>query len=419
MTIFLWNLAAYSLQLAALAAVTILTTSLLRFRAPRLSWRFWQVVMLAALLLPFAQPHREARLQSFFTFNASNATIATDAESLAVGGAGTWPLVIAFIIGAGILMRLLWLTIGLYRIRQIVASSQAAPSLLPLVDELSRSTGAHATVKISSAVEGPATVGVRAPIILLPPSVVDMPAAVQRAILCHELTHVKRRDWMHTIAEEAWCAVLWFHPAARLIASRVSLARETVVDEITILLTRDRRAYAEALLAFSDPQPHMIGVTPFIGRRTLSQRIALIAEEVSMSRRRVVATLVIALSTSAALTAAVVDRVPMSTASQGGIIYEPKPGSGVTLPQVLREVKPQYTKAAMQQKIQGTVWLSCVVGDTGDITDVTVSKSLDPEYGLDEEAVKAAWQWKFKPGQKDGKPVAVRITLELTFTLKK
>ena len=80
--------------------------------------------------------------------------------------------------------------------------------------------------------------------------------------------------------------MLWFHPCARVIASRLSLARETVVDELTIRITRDRRAYAEALLAFSDPQPHLIGATPFIGRRTLSQRISLIAEETPMSRHR-------------------------------------------------------------------------------------------------------------------------------------
>ena len=59
-----------------------------------------------------------------------------------------------------------------------------------------------------------------------------------------------------------------------------------MVDELTIRITRDRRAYAEALLAFSDPQPHVIGATPFIGRRTLSQRISLIAEEAPMSRHR-------------------------------------------------------------------------------------------------------------------------------------
>src|SRR6188474_2422457 len=91
-----------------------------------------------------------------------------------------------------------------------------------------------------------------------------------------------------------------------------------------------------------------------------------------------------------------------------------KPGNGVTLPVVVKDVKPQYTREAMQARIQGTVWLSCVVGETGDVTDITVTKSLDTEYGLDQAAIDAARQWKFKPGLKDGKAVAVQITLELT-----
>jgi len=138
-----------------------------------------------------------------------------------------------------------------------------------------------------------------------------------------------------------------------------------------------------------------------------------------MPYRRALITLLVAAVMSTALTAAVVDRYPMPLSSQGATIYEAKPGSGVTLPVVVREVKPRYTQAAMKAKIEGTVWVSCVVNRDGDVTDVKVTKSLDAEYGLDQEAVNSAAQWKFKPGQKDGKPVAVRITIELTFTLKK
>jgi protein TonB len=47
-----------------------------------------------------------------------------------------------------------------------------------------------------------------------------------------------------------------------------------------------------------------------------------------------------------------------------------------------------------------------------------VSRSLDSTFGLDQEAIKAAKQWLFKPGTKDGKPVAVRVMIELTFMLK-
>ncbi|MDO8681696.1 MAG: energy transducer TonB [Acidobacteriota bacterium] len=95
-----------------------------------------------------------------------------------------------------------------------------------------------------------------------------------------------------------------------------------------------------------------------------------------------------------------------------------KPGKGVTLPRVIKEVKPVYTPAAMEQKIQGSVWLLAVVTEKGDVGEVEVSRSLDKEYGLDDQAVKATREWKFEPGKKDGKPVPVQITIELTFTLK-
>ena len=45
-------------------------------------------------------------------------------------------------------------------------------------------------------------------------------------------------------------------------------------------------------------------------------------------------------------------------------------------------------------------------------------KSLDARSGLDNQAVKAVNDWRFNPGKKDGKPVAVIVSIELTFTLK-
>ena len=47
-----------------------------------------------------------------------------------------------------------------------------------------------------------------------------------------------------------------------------------------------------------------------------------------------------------------------------------------------------------------------------------ISKSLDPEYGLDQQAMDAAKQWKFTPGMKDGKAVDVQVTIEMRFALK-
>jgi protein TonB len=95
-----------------------------------------------------------------------------------------------------------------------------------------------------------------------------------------------------------------------------------------------------------------------------------------------------------------------------------RPGKDVTAPRIRREVKPQYTAAALQARIEGSVLLEAVVKEDGTVGDVRVTKSLDKEHGLDEEAVKALAQWEFVPGQKGGKPVAVLVDVEMTFTLK-
>jgi protein TonB len=107
---------------------------------------------------------------------------------------------------------------------------------------------------------------------------------------------------------------------------------------------------------------------------------------------------------------------PGSGGGTGGGVYQP--GNGVTVPVKVREVKPAYTSDAMRAKIQGTVWLRCIVRPDGSITDIEVVKSLDPVFGLDQEAIKAARQWVFRPGTRLGQPVAVQITIEMEFTLR-
>jgi protein TonB len=95
-----------------------------------------------------------------------------------------------------------------------------------------------------------------------------------------------------------------------------------------------------------------------------------------------------------------------------------RPGNGVELPQVLRRVNPRYTAEAMRAQIQGTVLLECVVLADGSVGEVRVVRSLDDNFGLDEEAVSAARQWEFAPGTRFGEPVAVLVTIELNFNIR-
>jgi protein TonB len=100
----------------------------------------------------------------------------------------------------------------------------------------------------------------------------------------------------------------------------------------------------------------------------------------------------------------------------GGGAY--RPGSGVESPRLLRDAKPQYTADAMRAKIQGRVEIECVVELNGQCARIQVVRSLDPVFGLDQEAIKAVRLWRFVPGRFKGQDVPVLITIELTFTLR-
>ena len=107
---------------------------------------------------------------------------------------------------------------------------------------------------------------------------------------------------------------------------------------------------------------------------------------------------------------------PGSGGGTGGGFY--RPGNGVLMPTVLNEVKPSYTADAMRQKIQGVVMVEAVVMPDGGVGQVTVVRSLDPTFGLDQEAIKAVRRWRFRPGTRFGQPVPVLVEIELTFTLR-
>jgi TonB family protein len=93
-------------------------------------------------------------------------------------------------------------------------------------------------------------------------------------------------------------------------------------------------------------------------------------------------------------------------------------GAGITAPVPVVTPHPEYTASAMRAKIQGTVRVRCVVRPDGVCADVTVVRSLDRTYGLDDEAVRAIRDWRFRPALRAGTPVATRIDFEMRFALR-
>lgn len=79
----------------------------------------------------------------------------------------------------------------------------------------------------------------------------------------------------------------------------------------------------------------------------------------------------------------------------------------ITPPRLSEVASPEYTAEAKKKNIEGAVTVAIVVDKKGDVVDAKVVKGLG--YGLDENAVAAVKEWKYKPAEKNGEPIAVKM----------
>jgi len=91
------------------------------------------------------------------------------------------------------------------------------------------------------------------------------------------------------------------------------------------------------------------------------------------------------------------------------------PADSTTAPVVISQVQPQYTDQARQQRLQGSVTLQLVVRTDGTVSNIQVTRSLGG--GLDEAAIEAVKQWKFRPATRNGVPVDVLLSVTVNFAL--
>jgi TonB family protein len=100
----------------------------------------------------------------------------------------------------------------------------------------------------------------------------------------------------------------------------------------------------------------------------------------------------------------------------GGDFYTLK--SGGWPPQLVYEVRPKYTPDAMRARLQGEVWVAAIVMPDGTVANAKVLRSLDTTFGLDEQALVAVRQWRFKPGTRAGRPVPVLVSVSVAFAMQ-
>jgi TonB family protein len=88
-------------------------------------------------------------------------------------------------------------------------------------------------------------------------------------------------------------------------------------------------------------------------------------------------------------------------------------GAGITPPRLVHQVQPKPDAGTKGFRISGTVLIGLIVSSQGMPVNVHVDRSVDKD--IDQSAMDAVKEWRFDPARKEGKPVAVKVTVEIRF----
>ena len=376
------NLVAYSLQIGLLVGFAAFVPTLLRLTVPHVKLAYWHVLLAACLLLPALRPWKQeapsANTQILTTITEDAPLPPMPPSSLSKSE------IALMILAAGVMIRLTWLAAAFWRLGRLRRNS------LPL--RPMPAWGVEADIRISEAISSPVTFGFVHPVVLLPGTFPELDGHIQDAILCHEILHIRRRDWLFTLAEELVRSVFWFHPAIWWLLGEIGLAREQEVDRQVIELTKSRDEYVDALLAIAGARPRLdLAPAPlFLRKRHLKQRVVSLMKEVRMSKTRSFSALAAGLGILAAACWLVTATFPLAAAPQNvndfpGITVDT--GGGV-----LHRTAVMYPDAARFKNIQGVVTVEATLDTSGNVIETRI---LNGPNELRRAAQQAVLQWHF------------------------
>jgi beta-lactamase regulating signal transducer with metallopeptidase domain len=162
-----------------------------------------------------------------------------------------WGAVAMSVWALGASLVLARLLLGLRRSRVLVRSAEPAPAWHVAIERAARVTGIRADVRMTDLVQAPAVTGLLWPVVLVPLASESWGNERRRAVLLHELAHVRQRDCLVQVVAQLACALHWFDPLVWVAARRLRLERELSADEAVLAAGARASRYAEDLLAIA------------------------------------------------------------------------------------------------------------------------------------------------------------------------
>ena len=315
-----------AVRVTALACGVAVLLRILHIHSPRLVHDVWTAVVVAMLLLPVVVAWRLEFALPVLPSHVSTGTVAPGVDDVAVklgtasvasafgtngtSGFVTWRAATVVVYFAGAALMLIRLGIGLRRALAIRRSA---------VQDAGRLT--------HPACVTPMTIGVFAPVVVLPPDWASWDESDLSAVLAHEEEHVRRRDPLVVVIAMINRAIFWFHPLAWWLPRTIAQLSEQACDAMVISRGHDSDVYAACLLRFArqatDAGGRIAPLATAMPGAGLRERLGLLArpERARPSRLRVAcaaaacAALVVVCA-AARPTAAPVQNAPIPTSGQ-------------------------------------------------------------------------------------------------------
>ena len=296
----------------------------------------------------------------------------------------------------------------------------------------------------------PITWGVRRPCVLLPASVAGWSRERVHIVLAHELAHVARGDWIVHVIAQVVCAIYWFHPLFWTAERALGREAEQAADDRALALGLEASQYAEQLIAIVRasrvPTSAHAPVVGMARAAHLERRVAALlrrrANRRHVARRTAVATACGAVAMAlplAAITGAGTIDVAIRAAELPPVLRASSDaGSEPMLPAVRRArtaaagiavdqhvllpeiaeytTPPLYSDEARRRRVEGIVTIAVHIDEQGRLISSRVDRGLGS--GLDQNALVALRQWRFRPGTRNDVPSAMDAEVDIEFDLR-
>ena len=401
------NLLVWSAQALVVVIVAAGIAQLIRTVLPSLRLAFWQVTLLASLLLPLIRPWQQEAVTAIRLTQLRITQVAS--PGLTQQPSAFHPLstveLFLLIVAIGAIAKLTLLIAGLFKLRQYRREAR------PFAADPSWST--EATLLASESVTSPVTFGFLKPVILVPDRFADLAPELRDPILFHEILHVRRRDWLCAIVEETLRSLLWFHPGIWYAIREIQLAREETVDREVVNTMNARESYVDALLAIASSirGPEMATAPFFIRRSHLKRRVISIFREAKMShisKARSVSTLIAGCAAMALSCWYITGALPLKAQPQEVI-----DGIGITVDvngaRLMHRSPIMYPNEAVEKRVQGTVTAQVKLDASGNVSDASIVSG--PEE-LRKAVLQSVLAWHFASDSANGtRQVAVTFAM--------